>query len=120
MPEVPTENDGIIAQPDRIFCQEHWEEIVGSNPGPEAGANGIEATLLITQHALANEEFYEIAYRIKNGYAPPDGDIGENERPDNVHINKALIKCSPLCCYLDDEVFEKVKKLEPPEELEEN
>lgn len=115
--DVPDASDGIITDPGQVFCEEHWEEIVGQNPTAQEGASGLEATLMITQHALANGEFYEIAFRIKNGY-PPGDDIGENEQPGNVHINKALMECSPMCCFLGEETFEKVKNLEPPEEME--
>lgn len=118
--KVPDKSEAIIQDPNQIFCQDHWNEIIGSDPNAEASANGIEATLMMIQHALADETFYEIAFRIKNGYPPPESDeIGDNERPDNVHINKTLSECSPLCCYLDDEIFEKVKRMEPPEEMKE-
>lgn len=97
------------------WCNEHWAEArVG---------NGIEATVLCVQYALADELFYRTAFRIKNGYAPPEDleEIPPVEQPHNIHVNETLHEFSPICCYLEEQnQFQEVVQIvrgekEPPE-----
>lgn len=89
------------------WCDDHWQRLANA-PGaePMMGVIALQDTL------LNDGDFYEIAYRIKNGYGPPTADevppgeweVPENEQPGIYHINEAMGTCAPLCCYVEDEL----------------
>lgn len=97
----PTDREAIILEPSMI-CSEHqrvgqrWE-IPFSN------------LLLATQGVcLESEAFFDIAYRLKNGYGRPEGvdwdDVPESERPGTEHINDVIREIEPLCCWVEEEI----------------
>lgn len=99
--DIPSRENSIQTSPE-MFCQEHLKAI-------EAEDIPLTNCVLTTQQRLlGNSLFYEIAYRIKNGYAPPEDmnmdNVPDGEKPDVVHINDALEEIQPLCCWLIEEL----------------
>lgn len=103
MSEAPTERDAIMLEPGMI-CEEHL-----------AMANDWDIPLMNVMIAtqgnlLESETFFNIAYRIKNGYGPPEGvgwgedgeepNVPESERPGVEHINDTMREIEPLCCWI--------------------
>lgn len=100
MNEAPTDRDAILLDPS-MFCEEHMGEVSDWNVPPFNA-------YMMTQYALlASEEFFELAYRVKNGYAPPDGvgwgeeeSVPDGEKPGVQHMNDVIREIEPLCCWV--------------------
>lgn len=99
MNEIPTDEEAIITDPS-VFCDEHMEKAEELSIHP---INVITATLGVL---LNNEHFFNIAYRIKNGYGKPEDmgwdDVPEGERPDVKHVNMAIEEVQPICCFIKE------------------
>lgn len=99
--DVPTERDAILLEPS-LLCDEHLEV------GQRFEIPLMNLMLAVQGRLLESEEFFEIAYRIKNGYGRPDSvpmdDVPESERPGTEHINDTIREIEPLCCWLVEEV----------------
>lgn len=96
---MPSEDEDLIMNA-RHFCDDHMEKC-----GQE-GLPIVVAMRTTLGTLLAEEEFFKIAFRVKNGYGMPEDmdmdSVPEGERPDIQHINDTIREVEPLCCYLDE------------------
>lgn len=108
----PTEEEALIIDPS-VICEEHTEAL--SEWDIPIIPNGIMETI---QACTTTREFYEEAYKAKNGYEMPEdmemGDVPESEAPGNPHINEAIRELEPLCCFFAEvSDFETEKDIDP-------
>lgn len=84
------------------WCSDHWDEVK-----EVLGQRALVGVMAVQDTLLADDKFYEIAYRLRNGYAPPgpvsEIEVPENERPHEIHLNQTMEELAPLCCWLADE-----------------
>lgn len=81
------------------FCQHHLEQL------EEFEIPFLNVQIPSLSIIMDDKVFFETAYRLKNGYAPPEGirgDVPESEQPGIEHINDSLEEFSPICCYIEE------------------
>src|SRR3990172_2861080 len=74
------------------WCDRHWE------PYRSGKHNGLLATMLVVQMVLGDERFMRAC-----GWDPENN---RSAKVDNINVQMDL--CSPLCCFLGDEMMGKI------------
>lgn len=97
MSKIPSKDEAIMLEPSMI-CEKH-QKVIQDYSIPYINAlHAAQGVIVDSDH------FFEITYRIKNGYGVPDdvetGEVPDGEKPGIKHINDALEEIEHVCCFI--------------------